>query len=213
MNLVAKSLFSNYSVYISRSAGISLVKVRLLPGQRRHYINSHFQSTTRHSIHKTTYTRTCTQLSQQPDMSSPTPTFQLWEFNTLFGADMHHLVLMQLTNNETALSNLKNNLREAISSGDVVIHEREYTQQDVVNIQSSAIGLLRCFGSTNDAVDVVVASGTLEVKLNEVVDDDDEGDGEMEWFEEVFGEPKFPAWENLGGRVVSLFEEGFESEE
>ncbi|UKZ78953.1 hypothetical protein TrVFT333_006702 [Trichoderma virens FT-333] len=139
----------------------------------------------------------------------PSPTFQLWEFTLLNGCDMHYLVLLQLTNNGTALTNLKRNLDNAISSGEIIIHPRVYTQQDVINIQTSAIDLLRRFESTNDCVDLIVASGTLDVKIA----GHESRSEEEEWFESVFDSCKFPKWENLGGRVVSLFEEEYRPEE
>lgn len=77
---------------------------------------------------------------------------------------MHYLVLLQLTNNETSVGNLKRNLDNAISRQEVVIHPRIYTHQDVVNIQTSAIGIIRTFEVTNDCVDLIVASGELDVK-------------------------------------------------
>ncbi|KKO97947.1 hypothetical protein THAR02_09945 [Trichoderma harzianum] len=130
------------------------------------------------------------------------PTFQLWEFELLHGNDMHYLVLLQLTNNEPSLANLKRNLNNAISRGEVTIHPRVYTNQDVINIQTSAMDVIRRFESTNDSVDLIVASGELDVKKAK----HKAGDKEEEWFEDVFGCSKVPKWEKLGGRVVSLFE-------
>ncbi|PTB49086.1 hypothetical protein M431DRAFT_98407 [Trichoderma harzianum CBS 226.95] len=135
-------------------------------------------------------------------MSEPTLTFQLWEFTLLHGKDMHYLVLIQLTHNETSLANLKRKLNNAISRKEVVIHPRIYTHQDVINIQTSAIDVIRLFESTNDCVDLVVVSGELDVKKAR----HKAREKEEEWFEGVFGDSKFPRWEGLGGRVVSLFE-------
>ncbi|RFU79361.1 hypothetical protein TARUN_2816 [Trichoderma arundinaceum] len=138
------------------------------------------------------------------------PTFQLWEFHYLEGCDMHHLVLIQRTSNECSLSNLRHNLRRVIASGDVVVHERVYTQQDVFNIQSSAMDIIRRFESTSDSVDLLVASGKLDVKMNEKAETVEQ---ETEWFEGVFHDTKFPRWKELGGRVVSLFEGEYRPEE
>ncbi|KAF3063107.1 hypothetical protein CFAM422_010268 [Trichoderma lentiforme] len=138
-------------------------------------------------------------------MSEPSLTFQLWEFTLLHGKDMHYLLLIQLTNNEISLANLKRNLNNAISRKEVIIHPRVYTHQDVINIQTSAIDVIRLFESTNDCVDLIVVSGELDVKKARHKARDEE----EEWFEDVFGDSKFPRWEGLGGRVVSLFEKRY----
>ncbi|KAL7904265.1 hypothetical protein GGI35DRAFT_463758 [Trichoderma velutinum] len=208
MNLLVKSPVHKHLVHIPRSASILRSKMRLLPGKTYYYINTQFQLN--HNILKHTHvyihTQTYKPFSHTPKMSEPT--FQLWEFNLLHGCDMHYLVLLQLTNNETSLSNLKRNLDNAISRGEITIHPRIYTHQDVVNIQTSAIDIIRVFESTNDCVDLIVASGELDVKKAR----HKARDKEEEWFENVFGDSKFPKWENLGGRVVSLFEERYELE-
>ncbi|KAM0247509.1 hypothetical protein ACHAQJ_009815 [Trichoderma viride] len=141
----------------------------------------------------------------------PSPTFRLWEFTSFSGCDMHVLVLLQCTSNKTTLDNLRHNLRHSIACGQVKAWDREYTLQDVINIQTSAVDLVERFINTNDNVDLVVASGKLNVELNEA--GAETATDEAEWFEDVFADTKFPKWEKLGGKVVSMLEEEFEPEE
>ncbi|KAL7946960.1 hypothetical protein V8C42DRAFT_319275 [Trichoderma barbatum] len=211
MNLVAKSPFHRHLVHISRSTGISVFKVKPVPGRTPYYhINPQFQPQRHHTTSKPTNIHNQSQSPSQPPKMSQ-PTFQLWEFTLLYGSDMHYLVLIQTTNNSTTLTTLKQNLRHAISSRSVVIHPRIYTKQDIVNIQTSAIDVLRRFESTNDCVDVVVASGLLDVKLNDA--NPTSSREEAEWFESVFESVKFPKWENLGGRAVSMFDGEYQPEQ
>ncbi|KAL5085125.1 hypothetical protein Trisim1_010915 [Trichoderma cf. simile WF8] len=202
MNLLVKSPFHKHLIHRSCSTSILRSKVSLLPGKTHYYINPQFQSnhsTLKHT-HNHIHTHPQKQPSHSPKMSEPT--FQLWEFTLLHGKDMHYLVLLQLTNNETSLANLKRNLNNAISRGEVVIHPRIYTHQDVINIQTSAIDIIRLFESTNDCVDMIAVSGELDVKKAR----HKAREKEEEWFEGFLGDSKFPRWEGLGGRVVSLFE-------
>ncbi|KAM6478585.1 hypothetical protein HDV62DRAFT_370773 [Trichoderma sp. SZMC 28011] len=204
MNILAKSPFHKYLIQISRSTSILRSKVRLLPSKTHYYINPQSQSNhnTLKPIHKYIHTHTHKQPTHPPKMSEPSLTFQLWEFTLLHGKDMHYLLLIQLTHNETSLANLKRNLNNAISRKEVVIHPRVYTHQDVINIQTSAIEIIRLFESTNDCVDLIVVSGELDVKKAR----HKSREKEEEWFEDLMGDSKFPRWEGLGGRVVSLFE-------
>ncbi|KAL6692996.1 hypothetical protein J3F84DRAFT_401550 [Trichoderma pleuroticola] len=198
MNLLVKTPFRKCPIHVSRSTATLRSKARLLPGKTHYYINPPFQSN--HSPSNVSmHTQTYQIFAHSPNMSEAT--FQLWEFDLLHGNDMHYLVLVQLTHNETALDNLKRNLHKAISRRQVVIHPRIYTQQDVMNIQTSAIDIIKLFEGTNDCVDLLVASGELDVEEAGGKEEEEE-----EWFEDVFGDAKFPRWERLGGRVVTLFE-------
>jgi hypothetical protein len=196
MNLFTKTPFRRHSIHLSRAAIFSF------PSTNKNQPPRSFINLNKKQPYSSSY--------KAPPRMPPSPTFQLWEFSLFGGCDMHVLVLLQQTSNQPALANLRHNLRHSIASGAIKIWPREYSLQDVVNIQTSAVDLIKLFEGTNDNVDLFVASGKLAVGLNEAAAETVAD--EASWFEDVFASTKFPKWDKLGGNVVSMLEEEFDPE-
>jgi hypothetical protein len=158
----------------------------------------------RHLPHTTCQTRS------QHKTSLPLRTFQLCEFHCLFGADAHHFLFIQRDSNENALANLKQNLYNAFSDGEVRIHPRIYTGDDLANLQASCLDILECFSNTNDVVGYYVITGKIQVEPRASYT---AAEDECEWFERAFSCAKYPEWGRLGGKIIDLEKERHEPNE
>jgi hypothetical protein len=137
-------------------------------------------------------------------------TFQLCEFHCLFGADAHHFLFIQRDSNEAALAHLKQNLSNAFSAGQARIYPRIYTEDDLMNLQTSCLDILECFIGTNDVIGYYVITGKIYVEPRAAAM---AAEDEHEWFEEVFTCAKYPEWNRLGGIVIDLEKDRYEPQD
>ena len=139
----------------------------------------------------------------------PHQTFQLCEFNNLFGADAHYFLFIQRESNSTSLTNLQQNLRHASSTGEARLHPRIFTEDDLANIQTSCMEILSGLSFGSDIVGFYVVTGRIHVGFHP----SDSVRGERGWFEKVFSCSKFPEWGALAGKMVDLEKEVYKPHE
>lgn len=124
--------------------------------------------------------------------------YMLFNISFHFGCDICSFIFVQKNGNEENINKFIKINNENIKNKSIRISDDTYTRDELDIIQKRKFSRLFHHGAA-DNDDIVILKGKLEIpgKNKSLKKDDLE-----KWWEENFGDPKWPKWENISEDVT-----------